>query len=77
MKTLIAMTVVGFGVIGLVIWVYFASYPGGATGPPARPKIHGCSTNYTGRDGVCRKPDGSIWIVQTNGKVVEIQPAHG
>jgi hypothetical protein len=72
MKTLSVMTVLGLGIIGLVLWVYFASYP---EGPPGT-GISKC-TSDTSRHGVCRMPDGSIWLVQINGKLVEIQPAHG
>jgi hypothetical protein len=70
MKTLIVMTVLGFGIIGLVIWVYFASYP---EGPPGIPKC----TSDTSRQGVCKRPDGSIWLVDMNGHLTEIEPGHG
>jgi hypothetical protein len=68
MKTLIAMTVVGFGIIGLVIWVYFAS-----EGPAGISKC----TSDTSRPGVCKRPDGSLWLVDMNGHLDEIQPPHG
>ena len=70
MKTLIVMTVLGFGIIGLVIWVYFASYPEGSSGIPK-------CTSDTSRQGVCKRPDGSIWLVDMSGHLTEIEPRHG
>ena len=71
MKTLIAMTVVGLGIIGLVIWVWFASYSG-----EGRPGISKC-TSEPSRQKVCKRPDGSLWLVDMNGQLRVIQPAHG
>ena len=70
MKPLIVMTVVGLGIIGLAIWVYFASEPG-----PGRPGINAC-TSDTSRHGLCARPDGSIWLVDFDGQLSQIQPAH-
>ena len=69
-KTLTVITALGLGIIGLVIWVDFASYP---EGPPGIPKC----TSDTSRHGACTRPDGSIWLDDTNGHLTELQPGHG
>ena len=71
MKTLTVMTVVGLGIIGLVIWVYFAG-----SADEGSPGISRCISD-TSRHEACKRPDGSIWLVDMNGKFVQVQPAHG
>jgi hypothetical protein len=66
-KTLTVITALGLSIIGLVIWVYFAS--------EGHPGIDKC-TNDTSRSGVCTRPDGSIWLVDMSGQLRLIQPGH-
>jgi hypothetical protein len=68
-KTLTVITALGLGIVGLVIWVAVAS----SGGPPGIPK---CTSDTTSQ-GACKRPDGSIWLVDMSGHPVEIQPAHG
>lgn len=69
-KTLTVITALGLGIVGLVIWVAVASYSDGLPGIPK-------CTSDTIRHEVCKRPDGSIWFVDTNGHLMEVQPAHG
>ena len=63
-KLLTLITAVGLGVIGLVIWVWFASYLGG--------EPSGTCASDSSRNCVRMTRDGSAWLVQQDGHVVRL-----
>ena len=67
MKTLIVMTGVGFGIIGLVLWV-------GLAGDPGRSNANACA-NDSSRSCLRYGRDGSVRTVLQDGSVRIIQPA--
>ena len=72
LKALTVMTTVGFGIIGLLIWVWFAAYPGGSSPLSTRSRI--CA-NDGSRSCMRTPPDGSVLLVDQNGNVRILQPA--
>ena len=64
-KLLTLITALGLGIIGFVVWVWFASYPG-ERGPS------GTCTSDSSRNCVRVTRDGSQWLVQPDGRIVRI-----
>lgn len=78
LKALAAITAVGLGAIGFAIWVYVAS----AAGFVSPPGSHGgggmptCASSSS-RSCVRISRDGAVWLVQSNGRVVQLEAGHG
>jgi len=64
------ITALGLGVLGLVVWVYFANSSGSAPSSPGA-----CTSD---RDRVCTRiaRDGGVLLVTSDGSVVRLTAGH-
>jgi hypothetical protein len=72
-KLLAVITAVGLGLVGLVIWAWFASYP---AGPYTNDGARSCTSDHD-RDCVRKSRDGSVLLVLPDGTVVRLTAGHG